>query len=221
MKTEERSQAGSRATPVSGGLNATFWRRFSLMGAIIFICLLGLVHLLQLGEKARLGVILLPAVVLPPCLILRFDRRPWQFSIRSLLLLTAVYAMLLGLAKASFEDFWLNLYTLEFSLVPLSFVALLAHFMHRGVWRLCFGMLLSIAVLFIIRAFLVEELSHALMLGWHRTSRSPSLVVVEIVGISVAVVVLLGFGRSSRRSRDHRENSEMAERHSSSSQIHS
>jgi hypothetical protein len=114
--------------------------------------------------------------------------------------------MLLDLAKASFEDFWLNLYTLEFSLVPLSFVALLAYFMHRGVWRLCFGMLLSIAVASIIRALLVEEIAHAIMLDWHRTSRSPSLAIVGIAGISIVVVVFIAIGRSSRPSTDHREN---------------
>ncbi len=138
MNTDQPAESGVRPPPLRK-------KPFSLgrpfVATTVFACLLGVVSRFGHGIWIRAAVVVLPAVVLPPYLILRPYRRPWQFSIRPLLLLTTVYAILLSAAATSRMMFFLALYHLEIIWIVCFYPFVL---LKRG-WYGCFFVLLGAA----------------------------------------------------------------------------
>jgi hypothetical protein len=139
MITDENAELGGQATAAAAKPRSPLSARSLFMATTVFVCLLWISQFrvvpVRLARELWIGIIVLPAVVLPAYFILRLDRRPWQFSMGSLFVLTAVYAGLLALAtSSSFMNFWYPLYRLEMLWVACFYPFFICHFMVKHGW---------------------------------------------------------------------------------------
>ena len=167
--------------------------RSLFVATTVFACLLRIGG--PFGRGVFLSVIVLPAIILPPYFILRFDRQPWQFSIRSLLVLIAVYALLLGLASQSFETFWQELYRVEILWIVCFYPFLVCYIFIRRGWYGSLLALFGVVGLLASLAFVLVLLWGQAMSGFgvHQNGPSSTTQAFLLTGIIVSII-LIGCG---------------------------
>ncbi len=206
MNTDDAAEVAGQATVAAAKPPSRFSVRLLFVVTTLFMCLLGIVTKFQLflGRGIWVGVVVLPAVVLPPYCVLRPDRRPWRFSIRSLLVLTTVYAILLSAAATSFTTFLLGLYHLEIVWIACFYPFVM---FKRG-WYGCLLALLGVVGIVAPLAFLLLLLWGSAMSGWgpHPEPVSPTWGAAAVIGIVVSTVVMCCgvFWQIARRRKDWR-----------------
>jgi hypothetical protein len=204
MMTHESADPGVQKTAATAKPHSPFWVGLLFVGTTVFVCLLSIVHLMRPGRAVWIGVIILPVIVLPSCFILRFDRRPWQFSISSLLLLTTVYALLLGLATPSFVTFWRTLWFLESALIPPSYLLLVCYVMGQRGWHNWLLALPAVAGLVVTLTFLFVMISELFEPSWRTGPKEPPWITIAIASAGVMASTFLMFGGTLRRFAGHR-----------------